>query len=148
MKYWLFKTEPEEFSIQDLKRVKTVTWDGIRNYQARNFLRDQIKKDDIVLVYHSSTKLIGVAGIAKIKKEAFADPTQFDPKSKYYDPKSLKENPKWISVDLKFEKEFKEIISVKELKQIKKLSDMLLFKNPRLSVQPITKLEFETIISL
>lgn len=151
MNYWLMKSEPDTFSIDDLKQrpKSTEHWDGVRNYQARNFMRDEMKKDDLVLFYHSSCKVPGIAGIAKIVKEAYPDHTAFDKKSNYYDPKSSEENPRWFMVDVKFEKKFKEVITLKDLKTYDKLKEMkLLQKGSRLSIMPVTKEEFDFILSL
>jgi predicted RNA-binding protein with PUA-like domain len=148
MQYWLFKTEPDECSIEDIKAKESITWDGVRNYQARNFMRDQVKRNDLVLVYHSSTKNIGVAGIAKVSEQAFADPTQFDPKSPYFDSKSTADNPRWISVKLVHQETFKDIILLKDMKLNSKLKEMMLFKNPRLSIQPVTEKEFDIIYQM
>ncbi|MGY0587354.1 MAG: EVE domain-containing protein, partial [Paraglaciecola chathamensis] len=108
MQYWLFKTEPDAFSIDDLaaRPNQTEHWDGIRNYQARNFLRDQVKQGDKVFIYHSSCKEVGIAGLAEVVKEAYPDHTQFDPESHYYDPKSSPENPRWVMVDVTFIEKF------------------------------------------
>ncbi|TQV86414.1 EVE domain-containing protein [Aliikangiella coralliicola] len=146
MNYWLFKTEPGEFSIDDLRDVtKPEPWDGIRNYQARNILRDQVKLDDQVLIYHSSCKNIGVAGTAKVVKEAYPDPAQFDPENHYFDPKSDPDNPRWVCVDVVFESKFGNIVPLKVIKDTPKLADMTLVKRGRLSVQPVTKSEFQLI---
>ena len=146
MKYWLMKTEPAEFSIEDLKLVESESWTGVRNYQARNFMRDDMGLGDQVLIYHSSCKLIGVAGIAKIAKTSYPDPTQFDKNSKYYDPKATFENPRWFLVDVAWIKTFREIITLKEIKSLKSLSEMhLVKKGSRLSIQPVSKDEFNII---
>ena len=103
MNYWLFKSEPDAYSIDDLKRDKTQGWDGVRNYQARNFMRDEVKKGDLVLFYHSNAgKETGVVGLCTVNKESHPDPTAFDKKSKYYDEKSDPENPRWMMVEVKF----------------------------------------------
>ncbi len=149
--YWLMKSEPETFSIEDLKNCKNQTepWDGIRNYQARNFMRDVMKVGDEVLFYHSSCAEPGVVGIAEIVKESYPDPTQWDKKSKYYDEKSTKENPRWYLVDVKFRKEFDEIVSLKEIKAKKELAGMLVVqRGQRLSIQPVEKKDFEMIEKL
>ena len=147
--YWLMKSEPDAFSINDLKRVKTQHWDGVRNYQARNFMRDEMKKGDLVLFYHSNTKEIGVVGLATISKESHPDHTSWDMRSNYYDPKSNKDNPKWFMVELKYKKKFKRIVTLAEIKENKKLKDMkLVQKGNRLSVMPVTKKEFELIEKL
>ncbi|MDD0853214.1 EVE domain-containing protein [Halobacteriovorax sp. GB3] len=151
MNYWLMKSEPDTFSIDDLKQrpKSTEHWDGVRNYQARNFMRDEMKKGDLVLFYHSSCKVPGVAGIAKIVKEAYPDHTAFDKNSNYYDPKSSEENPRWFMVDVKFEKKFKKVVTLKELKTFEELKEMkLLQKGSRLSIMPVTKEEFDFIQGL
>lgn len=149
MNYWLMKTEPDTFSIDDLKRMKKSGWDGVRNYQARNFMRDAMKKGDLVLIYHSSCKVPGVAGIAEVSKESHPDPTCWDKKSQYYDPKSTKDEPRWFMVEVKWKKTFKEVITLKELKDHKELKDMkLLQRGNRLSITPISKKEFEFIQAL
>jgi len=146
MAHWLVKSEPGTYSVDDLKRDKTTCWDGVRNYQARNFLRE-MKKGDEVLFYHSVTEPVGVAGIATVAKEAYADPTQFDKKSDYYDPKSSSDNPRWSSPDLRFKKKFASVVLLQDLRKIKGLEKMeLLRKGSRLSVQPVTKKEFELIL--
>ena len=151
MNYWLMKSEPDAFSIQDLKSCpeRTEHWDGVRNYQARNFMRDEMKKSDMVLFYHSSCKNVGVAGIAKVVKESYPDHTQFDPNSKYYDEKASEETPRWFMVDVKWVETFKEVIPLKLLKECKELRDMhLVKKGTRLSIQPVTEKEFLFITSL
>lgn len=145
------KSEPDAFSIQDLQKrpKKTENWDGVRNYQARNFMRDDMKKGDLVLFYHSSCKDVGVAGIAKIVKESYPDHTQFDPKSKYFDAKASEDNPRWFMVDVKWVETFKEVIPLKLLKECKELKDMhLVKKGTRLSIQPVTEKEFKFISKL
>ncbi len=150
MAYWLLKTEPSEFSIDDLQALgKGVEpWDGIRNYQARNIMRDDIKKGDLAFIYHSSCKLVGVAGIAKVVEEAYPDPAQFNPKSKYYDSKSTKANPRWVCVGVTFVKRFEHIIPLAEIKQVDSLKQMVLVNRGRLSVQPVTESEWNTIIEM
>jgi predicted RNA-binding protein with PUA-like domain len=151
MNYWLMKSEPDAFSIQDLQKrpKKTEHWDGVRNYQARNFMRDDMKKGDLVLFYHSSCKDVGVAGIAKVVKESYPDHTQFDPKSKYFDAKASEDNPRWFMVDVKWVETFKEVIPLKLLKECKELKDMhLVKKGTRLSIQPVTEKEFKFISKL
>lgn len=150
-KYWLMKTEPDAFSIDDLKNSpkKTSSWDGVRNYQVRNFMRDEMKKGDLAFIYHSSCKEIGIAGVAEVVKESYPDHTAFDPKSKYFDPKSDPETPRWFMVDVKWKKSFKRIISLKEIKEHPTLSEMLVAKKgQRLSITPVKKSEFETILNL
>ncbi|MEM7454792.1 MAG: EVE domain-containing protein [Planctomycetota bacterium] len=148
--YWLMKTEPGTYSIDDLanEKNKTTCWDGVRNYQARNIMRDQMKKGDKVLVYHSNAKPPGVVGTARIVKESYVDHTAFDKKDKHYDPKSNRESPRWFMVDIKLEKKLKRKIPLDELKEVKALKDMVLLNNSRLSVQPVTKREFEAILKM
>ena len=148
MAYWLLKSEPGTYSIDDLKKDKVTHWDGVRNYQARNLMKE-MEKGDEALFYHSSADVIGVAGLATIAKEAYPDPSQFDKKSKYFDEKATKENPRWFCPDVKFKKKFKEIVTLAELKEEKKLSEMILLKKgTRLSVQPIKKSQFDHIVKL
>ena len=148
MNYWLVKSEPYVFSIHDLKRDKTTLWDGVRNYQARNFLKE-MKKGDLVLYYHSNEDPIGVAGLATAHKEAYPDTSQFDKKSKYFDSKASEENPRWFCPDLKFKKAFKSILPLATLRETKGLEDMLLLrKGSRLSVQPVDKKHFERVVKL
>jgi predicted RNA-binding protein with PUA-like domain len=151
MNYWLMKSEPTTYSIDDLAAEpgKTTCWDGVRNYQARNFMRDEMKVGDAVLFYHSNAKPPGVAGIAKVVKESYPDFTAFDRKSKYFDPKSKQESPRWFMVDIKLVKKFKRVLPLDELKQIKALDGMVLLqKGSRLSVQPVSKKHFDTITEL
>lgn len=148
--FWLFKAEPHIYGIDHLQAApkKIGRWDGIRNYQARNFLRDQVKLQDEVLIYHSSCKLIGIAGTAKVVKTAYPDPTQFNPESDYFDPKSDEENPRWVSVDIQLTKVCERIITLAELKQYSPLENMALFKQSRLSIQPVMKEEWDFILGL
>ena len=146
--YWLFKAEPHIYGIDHLNAAskKIGRWDGIRNYQARNFLRDQVAFDDEVFIYHSSCKNVGIVGTAKVVKTAYPDPTQFDPDSDYYDPKSTQENPRWISVDIQVTKTFSRIISLAEIKAQQELENMVLVKQSRLSTQPVTAREWDFIL--
>jgi len=148
--YWLFKAEPHIYGIDHLNAApkKIGRWDGIRNYQARNFLRDQVALGDEVFIYHSSCKNIGIVGTAKVVKTAYPDPTQFDPESNYYDPKSTQENPRWISVDIQVTKTFPRIISLAEIKAQRELENMVLVKQGRLSTQPVTKAEWDFILKM
>lgn len=149
--YWLMKSEPDVFSIDDLKACPNSTdhWDGVRNYQARNFMRDGMKKGDQILFYHSNCKPPGIAGIAKVAREAYPDHTAFDKKSKYFDAKSDPENPRWMMVDVKYVKKFKQVISLDELKEIPELSQMkVVQKGNRLSITPVTAEEFKFITNL
>lgn len=149
--YWLMKSEPDVFSIDDLKNCPNSTehWDGVRNYQARNFMRDGMKRGDKILFYHSNCKPPGIAGIAKVEKEAYPDHTAFDKKSKYFDPKSDPDNPRWIMVDVKYVKKFKEVISLDQLKEYSELAEMkVVQKGNRLSITPVTEEEFNFISNL
>jgi predicted RNA-binding protein with PUA-like domain len=151
MNYWLMKSEPDAFGIDDLKNQKNQTehWDGVRNYQARNFMRDQMKKGDQIFFYHSNCKQPGIVGIAKVAKEAYADHTAFDPEAKYYDPKSDPDNPRWFMVDVKFVRKLKRTITLEELKQMPDLEDFpLVRRGNRLSIMPVTKEQWEIILGL
>lgn len=148
-KYWLMKTEPTAYSIGDLANEKTQTtcWDGVRNYQARNFMRDEMKLGDLVLVYHSNADPPGVAGTATIVRESYPDHTSWDSNDKHYDEKSSPENPRWFMVDIRLRREFSEVIPLGDLREIKSLAEMeLLRKGSRLSVQPVRKKEFDAIL--
>ncbi len=145
------KSEPEVFSIEDLKNApgQTDCWDGVRNYQARNFMRDEMKKGDLILFYHSNATPPGVAGIAEVARESYPDHTACDPSSPYYDPKSSPENPRWVMVDVKFRRQFSRLIGLEELRQQARLKNMkILQKGNRLSITPVTKTEFDTIVRL
>lgn len=148
--YWLFKAEPHIYGIEHLVAApnKTGRWDGIRNYQARNFLRDQVALNDEVFIYHSSCKNVGIVGTAKVVKTAYPDPTQFNPESDYYDPKSTPENPRWVSVDIQVTKVFPRLIPLAEIKAQPVLENMVLIKQSRLSTQPVTADEWKAINSL
>ncbi|MGD9809003.1 MAG: EVE domain-containing protein [Deferribacterales bacterium] len=151
MNYWLMKSEPEAFSIDDLKAKPESTehWDGIRNYQARNFMRDDMKVGDKVLFYHSNCEEPGVVGIAEVASEAYPDHTAFDPAGKYYDPKSKEDSPRWVMVDVKFIEKFPRTVSLREIKTVSGLSDMrLVQKGNRLSIMPVEKSEFDTIVKM
>lgn len=150
-KYWLFKSEPSEFSWEDLKKSKdqTTFWDGVRNYQARNLLRDEIKKGDGVLFYQSSTDPLAILGYCEVVKEAYADHTQFDSNSDHYDPKADKKNPTWYMVDIKLVKEFKNPVTLDSVKANPKLKTMkLIQRGQRLSIQPVTKDEWDEILKM
>ena len=140
MAYWLFKTEPQEYSIADLARAGGLgaPWDGIRNYQARNLLRDQVACGDEVLIYHSSCRTVGVVGTAQISRGAYIDPDQFDANSPYYDAKATTEAPRWYRVDLVFRTKFQHRVPLTLIKETPDLADMVLLRQPRLSVQPVT----------
>ncbi|MBX9692209.1 MAG: EVE domain-containing protein [Cyanobacteria bacterium] len=147
--YWLFKSEPDVFSIDDLKANKTTFWEGVRNYQARNLLRDTIQKGDLVLYYHSNAEPSGVAGIARVCKTGYPDHTAFDPRAHYYDEKSDPDNPTWYMVDVEFVDKFDELISLHKLKETPGLEDMMVTKRgARLSIQPVTKDEWNIILKL
>ncbi len=148
MRYWLMKSEPGDYSIDDLERDGTEHWDGIRNYQARNLMRDEMEVGDRVLFYHSNAKPPGVVGIAEVASGPYPDHTQFDPDAKYFDPKSDPDNPRWIMVDVKFIEKLPRLVSLHELKEYPELSDMVLLNRSRLSVQPVTKEQFEFIVDL
>jgi len=145
MRYWLMKSEPEAFSIDDLKKQKVVGWDGVRNYQARNYMR-AMKKGDRALFYYSNTKPTGIIGMMEIAREAYPDPTQFNHKSDHYDPDSPVEAPRWSQVDVKFLKAFSKILPLDEIKGLPALQNMVLLKRGRLSVQPVTTQEWKTIL--
>lgn len=149
MKYWLFKSEPDVFSIEDLKNSKNGigSWEGVRNYQARNYLRDEVKKGDLVLFYHSRIEPMAVVGVAEVVKEGYIDHYAFDPKSDYFDPKSNPDKPQWYMVDVKFKSLFKNPVTLKSIKTFKELSKMrLIQKGSRLSILPVTKEEFDFIV--
>lgn len=152
MNYWLMKAEPEAFSIDDLIACENSTdhWDGIRNYQARNFMRDSMKIGDKVLFYHSNCAEVGVVGLAEIASEPYPDFTAFDPSSKYYDPKSDPDNPRWVMVDLRFvEKKFDRTVTLKEIKQVDELAGMkLVQRGMRLSIQPVQEHEYNLIVAM
>ena len=149
MAYWLMKSEPDVYGIDDLKRDKVEPWDGIRNYQVRNMFRDQMKVGDLAFFYHSNCKPPAVVGIMTIASEAYPDPTQFDPKSRYYDAKSDKENPRWLLVDVKYKRKLKREITLQELKEHKQLQDFRLNqRGNRLSVIPVEKKEWDLILDL
>ncbi len=148
-KYWLMKSEPNAYSIDDLERDGKTYWDGVRNYQARNFMRDEMKIGDRVIFYHSNTEPPAAVGIAEVVKESYPDFSTFDPKDKHFDPKSKEEKPTWYMVDIKFVKKFKKIVPLQEMKQNPKLQDMkLVQRGNRLSVMPITKEEFDEILRM
>jgi predicted RNA-binding protein with PUA-like domain len=151
MNYWLFKSEPSVFSITDLEKApkKTTFWDGVRNYQARNSLRDQIKSGDMVFFYHSNSDPSGIAGVAEVVREGYPDSTAFDKKDPHFDPKSDPKNPTWYMVDIRHVKTFKRILSLEELRNIPQLKDMVLLqKGSRLSIQPVTEKEWKAIEKL
>ena len=149
MNHWLMKSEPDAFSIDDLKRKKREPWDGVRNYQARNFMRDGMRPGDQVFFYHSNCTVPGIVGIAEVATDAYPDPSQFDPKSKYFDPGSSRDNPRWMLVDVTFVKKLKRTISLDELKADPVLDGMaLLRKGNRLSVMPVEAAHWKHILTL
>lgn len=148
MNYWLMKSEPDVFSIDDLKRVGTEHWDGVRNYQVRNMLRDDFSKGDLAFFYHSNCKTPGIAGIMSVTRTAYPDLTAFDPGSRYYDPKSTPDTPRWYMVDVKFKRKLKRVIPLETLKSDPELQDMPLVKRGnRLSIVPVTEIQWHRILS-
>jgi predicted RNA-binding protein with PUA-like domain len=147
--YWLMKCEPEAYTIQDLERDGTTTWEGVRNFQARNSMRDEMKVGDGVLFYASNAEPSGVTGVAEISREGYPDPYAFQKGHKYYDEKSDPGNPTWYMVDIRFVEAFPEIIPLAALKETRGLEKMVVTqKGSRLSVQPVTKQEFEIVVKL
>lgn len=146
-KYWLMKSEPSDYSIDDLKTDKTTLWDGVRNYQARNQMME-MRKGDEVLFYHSMSDK-AVAGVMRVTSaEAYPDPTQFRKRSKYYDQKATKKAPKWFLVDVRYVKKLKQPVTLAEIRDRATLKDMVLLNNSRLSVQPVRKKEFDMIVKM
>ena len=152
MRYWLMKSEPDEFSITDLENrdQQTEGWDGVRNYQARNFMRDDMAVGDKVLFYHSNTKVPGVVGIATVSREGYPDDTAFDPADPHYDPKSDPDKPRWYRVDVTFERQLDRVIPLAEIKdQAEALDGLpLVRKGNRLSVMPVDKAHYDFILGL
>jgi predicted RNA-binding protein with PUA-like domain len=146
---WLIKTEPDVFSIADLERAGTTGWEGVRNYQARNFMRDEMKAGDLVLVYHSNAEPTGVAGVAKVVGPPVPDPSQFDPKSEFFDATSPRDEPRWMMVKVAFVERFAAVVPLEVLKREAKLKGMpLLQKGQRLSVQPVPPAQFDHVLRL
>lgn len=146
MRHWLIKSEPDVFSIDDLAKVKREPWSGVRNYQARNFMWHDMKPGDLALFYHSNAKPPGIAGIAKVAGAAYPDPTQFDAKSEYFDPKATKEKPRWWLVDVEFVAKFDEILPLDEIKADPVLSGMLVCqRGTRLSITPVDPKHFKQV---
>jgi len=144
--YWIMKSEPDEFSIDDLKRKDVSIWDGIRNYQVRNMIRDVMRVGDRAFFYHSSSKEIGIVGEMEIVKSAYPDPTQFNDKSKYFDKGSKKDDPRWLSVDVRFIEKFPRTLTLAEIKADPKFSTLpLVKKGNRLSIMPISKTHYDLI---
>ncbi|MGE3974191.1 MAG: EVE domain-containing protein [Bdellovibrionales bacterium] len=149
MKFWLMKSEPESYSIDQLAKDRETLWEGVRNYQARNFMQKEMEKGDQILFYHSNASPSAVVGLMEVSGDAVPDPSATSTKSLFFDPKSTKEKPIWYCVKVKFKKKFKNSLSLKGLKKEKTLKNMVLLqKGSRLSVQPVTKGEFETICKL
>ena len=146
MKHWLFKTEPDTYSIEDLQREGRCGWEGIRNYQARNRLRDDVRKGDTVLIYHSSCAKPAVVGLAEVVGEARPDPTQFNPESPYYDPKSTAEQPRWLLVDLCWQETFPSPLTLKAIKADPQFADMELVSRSRLSIQQVERAAMKAIL--
>lgn len=146
-KYWLMKSEADVYSIDDLREDGRTLWDGVRNYQARNNMKE-MKEGDLVLYYHSRQSPSAVTGLARVVRESYPDPTQFDPKNKYFDEKSSEDDPRWWLVDIEFVRKFDEQVGLPEIKARKGLSEMVLVRNSRLSVQPVRKKEFETVLKM
>ena len=149
MAYWLMKSEPGTYGIDHLAKEGTGMWEGCRNYQVRNYLRDQMKLGDMALFYHSSTKDVGIAGTMEIVSETYPDPTQFDPKSHYFDVKSPKENPRWFVRDVKFNRKFKRLVTLAEIKAHPVLQGMLVAKKGLMfSITPVTEEEWLAVMGL
>lgn len=149
MKYWLIKSEPDVFSIEDLKRVKQEPWSGVRNYQARNFMWRDMQIGDHALFYHSNATPPGVVGVAKVVSEPYPDPTQWDPNSEYFDEKSTEQKPRWWLVDFSFVSAFPQMVSLAELRSNEKLSGMMVLqKGTRLSITPVEKKHFDLVVKM
>jgi predicted RNA-binding protein with PUA-like domain len=147
--YWLMKSEPDVYSLADLERDGSTTWEGVRNFTARNFMRDGMKLGELVLYYHSNAEPSGVAGLAKISKLAYPDPTQFVKKSPYFDPTAKKDDPRWLMVDVAYVETFPTFVSLDVLKKDKALAKMLVVqKGQRLSVQPVEQKHFDRVCAL
>lgn len=144
-RYWLVKSEEDVYSIRDLERDGTTPWEGVRNYEARNLMRDEMKVGDGVLFYHSNADPPGVAGLARVAREGYPDSSAFDRTSPYYDPKSDPENPRWFMVDVALEQPFGAVVTLEEIRDTPELGEMVLVKRARLSVQSVTKEEFQII---
>lgn len=142
---WLMKSEEDEYSIRDLERDGRTRWVGVRNYEARNLMRDRMRPGDEILYYHSNAKPSGVAGIARVASEPYPDPTQFDPSSHYHDERATEEEPRWFLVDVEFVEEFPRLVPLSEIRDEPRLSEMVLVNRMRLSVQPVLPDEFEVV---
>lgn len=149
MRHWLMKSEPDVFSIADLEKKRQSGWDGVRNYQARNFMRDDMRVGDLVFFYHSNAEPSGIAGIARVSKESHPDPTQFEKTSEYFDHKATKAKPIWFMVEVEFVEKFSQILPLDALKKEQALASMpLVQKGSRLSVMPVSLKDWETILKL
>lgn len=144
-RYWLMKSEEDVYSIRDLERDGTTCWEGVRNYEARNLMRDEMRVGDGVLFYHSNAKPPGVAGLARVSNRAYPDHFAFEKGNPYFDPKSDPENPRWFMVDVEYVEGFDDVVTLNDIKARPELADMVLVKRARLSVQPVTKEEFQVI---
>lgn len=147
-RYWLVKSEPAVYSIEDLARDGQTHWDGVRNYQARNFMRDDMRVGDGVLFYHSNASPPGVAGVAEVSREGYPDPTAQDPSSHYHDPKATPEDPRWYMVDIRFVRALPRLVSLPELKDEPALDGMVVTGRSRLSVQPVERRHFEHVLRM
>ena len=149
MAYWLMKSEPDVFSIDDLARVQIEPWNGVRNYQARNMLRDQVQVGDQVFFYHSNCDIPGIVGIAEVCRTAYPDLSALNPESKYFDPKATLENPRWVCVDVKFVRKLPQTISLQRLKTCEVLTGWsLIAKGNRLSVMPVSAPQWDAILAI
>ncbi len=151
MNHWLLKSEPSTFGVDDLERRpgQTEAWDGVRNYQARNYLRDGMKKGDLAFLYHSNCKEPGIVAIMEVVREGYPDPSAFDPKSGTFDPKSTPERPRWFMVDVKLVRRLARPVALAELKKVQQLEEMVLLRRGnRLSVLPVTETEWKTVLDL
>jgi predicted RNA-binding protein with PUA-like domain len=148
MRYWLMKSEPDVYSIDDLAHDRVTCWNSVRNYQARNFMRDDMKVGDQVLFYHSNANPPGVAGIAEVARAAYPDHTALDPRDPYHDPKATADDPRWYMVDVRFVERFAELIPLDQLKATKAFAGMLVTTNSRLSVQPVEAKHFRAVVKL
>jgi len=147
-RHWLVKSEPGSYSIEDLRRDGSTFWNGVRNYQARNFMRDEMQPGDPVLFYHSNADPLGVAGIARVSRAGYPDPTARDPESPYFDPKAGDDDPRWYMVDLEFVEAFPAVVPLDVLRRTPRLEKMPLVNKSRLSVQPVTEEEFAIVVEL
>lgn len=149
MRYWLMKSEPDTYSVDDLAKEKQGMWEGCRNYTVRNFMRDQMAPGDQAFFYHSSAKEIGIVGIMELVSSGYPDPTQFDPKSEYFDPKSPKDAPRWLAVDVRLVAKFSQVVPLSALKADPVTSGMqVCMRGQRLSVQPVTSEEWKAVLRL